>query len=695
MLRGFAAGHSLIGALIGVLISYALAVWVIVVMDCVLDSYCDEHMSDRRMSDRRTYDMSSVVNRNASLSEPPQSKASLSQQILTARIWLPMLILAVVLAYELYIIPLGGEMWNWWAHVLFYGILGPAATFVTLTWIAGEVRRRERAQADLEHLYGELQASHDLLATIQEVTEQFASATDLDSVLHAASQGIAEATGAVGAAIIIGEHDLSVTRSYGLPAALEADAIARNDALLATMGRAAQHDSQDNNYHHHDHHRHVNQRSGNSGEHSVMSTLLAWSGKLEGSVHAYYDDEPSAEQRESFAILTSEFSAVTEAARSRTRDLLTLFDVDRSIRAEGNLERLLSTLLDQTMLRAGATLGGVYLADDEDQLLRLRSYHGLQAAAHNHAVRLVDQGCISRTARRGEACIAESLDDASRQGPLLEHAGSALCLPLVSEDELLGIVVLAHPTPRHFDAANLTFLSLLANQVTLAVRNARAYLQSEELAISEERARIAREIHDGVAQSLASSALKLDLVARLINTPDKALTQLEQAKTTIRESIREVRRSIFALRPIDLERHGFVETIRRYSHDFGQQNDIDVNVTIGDIPQLTVKSEAVLFRIFQEAMNNVAKHAKAHRVEVRVGTDDAQRAFVEVCDDGVGFDAADVSDRVTSAGGLGLKQMRERIEGRGGVFAIYTSCLHTVDIPKDKQGTRVYAALPE
>jgi signal transduction histidine kinase len=76
-----------------------------------------------------------------------------------------------------------------------------------------------------------------------------------------------------------------------------------------------------------------------------------------------------------------------------------------------------------------------------------------------------------------------------------------------------------------------------------------------------------------------------------------------------------------------------------------------------------------------------------------VGTDDAQRAFVEVCDDGIGFDAADVSDRVTSAGGLGLKQMRERIEGRGGVFAIHTSCLH--DTAKDKQGTRVYAALPE
>lgn len=632
--------------------------------------------------------MKSAVNHSPALvdkTELANVKTSLSEQILMTRIWLPIVILAVVLAYELYIIPLGGEMWNWWAHVLFYGILGPAATFVTLTWIAGEVRRRECAQADLEHLYGELQASHDLLATIQKVTEQFASASDLDSVLQAASQGIAEATGALGAAIIIGEHDLSVTRSYGLVAPLEADAVARNDALLAAVGRTAH--GQDRQL--------DGQLNSHRESYTVLSTLLVWSGKLEGSVHAYYTCEPSAEQRESFAILTSEFSAVTEAARSRTRDLLTLFDVDRSIRAEGNLERLLSTLLDQTMLRAGATLGGVYLADDEDQLLRLRSYHGLDMVTHNHALRLADPGCISRAARRGEAGIVDTLDDASRQGPLLASAGSALCLPLVSEDELLGIVVLAHPDARHFDAANLTFLSLLANQVTLAVRNARAYLQSEELAISEERARIAREIHDGVAQSLASSALKLDLVARLIHTPDKALEQLEQAKTTIRESIREVRRSIFALRPIDLERHGFVETICRYSHDFGQQNDVDVGVTVSDIPQLTVKSEAVLFRIFQEAMNNVAKHAKARHVDVRLGTDDALRAFVEICDDGVGFDADYVSDRVTSAGGLGLKQMRERIEGRGGVFVIDTSCNAPDTSAKDKQGTRVYAALPE
>src|SRR5690606_40798577 len=100
-----------------------------------------------------------------------------------------------------------------------------------------------------------------------------------------------------------------------------------------------------------------------------------------------------------------------------------------------------------------------------------------------------------------------------------------------------------------------------------------AYLQSEELAISEERSRIAREIDGGVAQMLAFAALKLDLVQRLMTRdPAKPAAELEQAKETVRESIREVRRSIFALRPVDLERYGFAETVRRYALDFGQQD---------------------------------------------------------------------------------------------------------------------------
>ncbi len=606
---------------------------------------------------------------------PPRS---LYQQIRRARLWLPLTIVGVVLTQQLVVAELGGPRAQFWAELLFYGLLGPAVTSATLNWIAAEVRRREGAQAELRELYHALSRSHALLGKIQRVTEQFASAADLNAVLGVAGEGLTTVTGAEGTTILLGGRGLRVTHTHGwqpgLPAALRHEALRRGEDLAEKVG-----------------------------ERWALSFALLWGGQLEGSVHSYFSAPPGPDERESFAILSGEFSAAAEASRSRTRDLLTLFEADRSIRAEGNLEKLLEKLLTQMMQRADAAVGGVYLAD-EDGLLQLRAAHGVSEPPGVN--RTSGRAAALSTLRPGEGFVGQStearvvheLSAGERRGPVLASAGSAVSLPLWSKDELLGEVVLAHPGAAHFSEANLPFLNLLAGHVSLAVRNARAYLQSEELAIAEERARIAREIHDGVAQALAFSALKLDLVARLVGsttgenatgerTPrlEQATTELRLAQTTIRESIREVRRSIFALRPIDLERHGFTETIRRYCSDFEEQNDLSVALAVDGAPQLSAKSEAVLFRIFQESMNNAAKHAHARHVSVSVGRA-GESGFIEVRDDGQGFDPVRVSDRVTSAGGLGLRQMRERVQARGGQFEATS---------QPGAGTRVYASVPE
>ncbi len=606
--------------------------------------------------------------RSAGHAPRTERPGSLYDQVRLARLWLPLTIVGVVLLHQLVVVPLGGERYQFWAQLLFYSILGPLATFVTLNWIATEVRLREQAQDELARLFDQLRSSHELLTAIQQVTEQFAAATDLEAALAAASRGIREVTGASAVAVLVGPTELGVTSGVGLTPDHEGDALRRDRGLRARQ-------------------RHGERTRIGGRETWVLTMPLTWGGNLEGSLHAYYDLDPDDRQREAFSILASEFSAAAEATRSRTRDLMTLFDVDRSIRAEGNLERLLHTLLAQMMSRVDARTGGVYLFD-EGNLLKLRSAEGSAQGEASLPVRL-GEGLVGRSAQSREPRIVSRLSEADRAegGPLLSRAGSAATLPVYAEEGLLGVVVLTHSDPDHFDAANLPFLGLLANQVSLAVRNANAYLHSEELAIAEERARIAREIHDGVAQSLAFTALKLDLVARLMaRDTAKAVSELDAAKDTVRETIKEVRRSIFALRPVDLERYGFLETVRRYAIDFGQQNDVHVRLELGDLPELGLKSEAVLFRIFQEAMNNVAKHAAARTVDVRVGADGGRMAYISVEDDGRGFDPVQVGDRVTSAGGLGLRQMRERVQARGGRFEIDS---------QPGRGTRVLAAVPE
>lgn len=617
-----------------------------------------------------------MLRRVARLLGGAAGEGSLSQQVRLARLWLPLLIVGVVVLYQLVVLPMGGPAFRFWAPLLFYGILGPLATYVTLNWIATEAALHEQAQADLARLYRELSASHELLGAIQEVTLRYAAAPDLEGTIGVATRGVAKVTGAEAVGLVVGPAEFGAASGVGLTPELTADA-QRRDAALRLRGSGAGHGS-----------------AALPGEYAqlpndrlaVLSAALSWGGRVEGSLHAYYRAEPSQGAKEAFGILASQFSAVAEATNLRMRDLLTLMEVDRRLRAEGNLERLLDSVLTEMMTRVEAGAGGVFLLEDETRL-QLRASVGIGRTQSAPSWR-VGEGIVGRVAQVMEPSVIERLTTAERlaAGPLLKTAGSAVALPLTADDRLLGVIVLSHEREAHFDRRAIPFLGLLASQVSLAVRNATAYLQSEELAIVEERSRIAREIHDGVAQLLAFSLLKLDLATRFMEKePQRALQAIEQARETVRETIKEVRRSIFALRPVDLERHGFVETVRRYVADFGQQNDIRAVVDVGDLPALSVKQEAVLFRIFQEAMHNVAKHAKASQVSVSLGTAEDGMAFVTVVDDGQGFDPDSVSDRVTSAGGLGLRQMRERVEARGGRLEIVSG---------RERGTTISAAIP-
>ncbi len=581
------------------------------------------------------------------------NSGTFASQVRLARIWIPLAIVSVVLVWQLAVVPLAGDAWSFWSTLLFYAILGPAVTFLVLDWIAAEVKLREEAQTRLASLFSELQEAHDLLGGIQRVTASFAAAPDLQATLHAAAAGFEEVTGASGSAMSLNFEGVKLDETHGLAPEIAKVAKARGPALLAAP---------------------LEKVPAGDGAYWVLQARVRGARDNAGYVQAWFAHRPDERQQEAFDIIVTQLGAAAEAAASRTRDLFILSEVDRTIRAEGNLGRLLHTLLDQMLARAGGGAGAVYLAE-EGGLLHLAADRNSDRTGPVPPIR-PGQGLIGNVASRGESLLLDEIGPDLRRSavaPVLADAGSAVLLPMVLEGTLLGVVVLSHPDQRHFTRSGVTLLELLAGQVSWAIRNARAYLYSEELAIAEERARIAREIHDGVAQSLAFSALKLDLIDRLRHKePDRAAAELHNVRQTVRELIKEVRRSIFALRPVDLERHGFVETLRRYLTDYGQQNEIAVSLEMEDDLQLPLKAETVLFRIFQEAMTNVAKHARANTVAVKAGSSRAT-VFLEVADDGLGFDLETVGDRVSTAGGLGLKQMRERMQAQGGNLLIDTA----------------------
>jgi PAS domain S-box-containing protein len=193
--------------------------------------------------------------------------------------------------------------------------------------------------------------------------------------------------------------------------------------------------------------------------------------------------------------------------------------------------------------------------------------------------------------------------------------------------------------------------------------------RSEAEAIDAERRRIAHEIHDGVAQNLAGLCFKSAVWSHLPGMR----AALDELQGILNVAIADLRRAIFALRPVDLEALGFFSALVQLVADFGEQNQLvarlDVSGAQGALPAVY---ELPLFRVIQEGLNNVGQHARASSVLVRLAVDAAGSVTVSLRDNGCGFDPSQLGP-VDQAGHFGLRQMRERILDLHGMLDIHSA----------------------
>lgn len=272
--------------------------------------------------------------------------------------------------------------------------------------------------------------------------------------------------------------------------------------------------------------------------------------------------------------------------------------------------------------------------------------------------------------------IADQMASSRHPQMIASADGADVCLALPLHDgmALLGWIELHLEQPMTIAQDELALLETITNEIAEAIASARRRSREEraiyqlERAIAEERARIARDIHDGIAQSLAFMRMRIDLWNEWIESdPQRLRAELMELKTTLREQIRELRRAIFALRPVQFDELGFVGGLRRYIVEFAGQHSWDIHVDLSGTPSTTSPEvEAVAFRVVQEALTNVAKHAAATRVEVLIGQADEGLQLI-VRDDGRGFDPGALPE---APGHVGLRQMRERLAALRGQLII-------------------------
>jgi len=189
----------------------------------------------------------------------------------------------------------------------------------------------------------------------------------------------------------------------------------------------------------------------------------------------------------------------------------------------------------------------------------------------------------------------------------------------------------------------------------------------------EERRRVAREIHDGPAQTLSSIVHKLEICERHIDTDlEKAREELKNLKRTVRDSLIDVRRIIYDLRPMSIEDLGLIPTLEKYIEKFSLESDIQVNFQIIGVKRDIQDKNVTLtiFRIVQEALNNIRNHSNSKTAEVVIEFLPL-RLVLKVSDRGIGFDSNEIKvDMDDTTGGFGLFSMKERIELLDGTLDI-------------------------
>ncbi|MFL6205492.1 MAG: GAF domain-containing sensor histidine kinase [Acidimicrobiales bacterium] len=228
-----------------------------------------------------------------------------------------------------------------------------------------------------------------------------------------------------------------------------------------------------------------------------------------------------------------------------------------------------------------------------------------------------------------------------------------LAVPIVFRGQVVGAFYLANKDGG-FTEDDQRLVRDLADHAAVLIEHSRLYEARRELSVLEERNRLARELHDALTQSLFGLRLRLEA------------DDVDGARSLLEDIFGELRSLILQLRPPDLERDGLVASLAKHLDVVGRTHGIATRLDAGSLGQVEPDTEQALFRIAQEAVTNVVKHARAGSVTVHLQRDDGTISL-EVDDDGHGFDP---SDRAISSRRLGLLSMQERAVDLGGSLVV-------------------------
>ncbi len=357
-----------------------------------------------------------------------------------------------------------------------------------------------------------------------------------------------------------------------------------------------------------------------------------------------------------------------EETRQRLAESQGLERVAAALLRKVSLEEVLEIVCTEAQQLTGATGSAVLLLDaPRDAWLRVAHRMGTVSASFN---RVPVEGSFAGIAvRRDEPFLTNAPASEAYEYFGDERPTAFLAMPLHANGNVIGVLEVVGK-PGGFTKDDARIVSLFANQAAINIEHARLNQQAGQLAVLEERQRLARELHDSVVQSLYSMTLYADAAALafVAGKQDVTVNHLQELRDTARNAMHDMRLLIFELHPPALEQEGLVAALQVRLAAVEARAGLQTDLTVEGERRLPIVIEQELYRIAQEALNNVMKHARAQHVTVRLQFTD-KTACLQVRDDGIGFDPL----TARNAGGVGLRSIEERAAKVGGQVALESS----------------------
>jgi ligand-binding sensor domain-containing protein/signal transduction histidine kinase len=388
----------------------------------------------------------------------------------------------------------------------------------------------------------------------------------------------------------------------------------------------------------------------------------------------------------------------TSALEKRNQEIQALYKADERILRNVSLNQVFQTLVDVAVDMLNADRSIVFAWDEKQTKVVPRVSHGYSPQTLKVLEFSKGEGAVGEVLATGKSVIVRQIDmDDFRpevQAALIrEGIRSFVHLPIVVDHKVVGVFNVAFTHPNLIGDDTTRLFSALANRASISIANMELFEQTKDLAVMEERNRLARDLHDSAKQKAFAALAQLGTAKGVLNangnghepengngngSKNSASIHLSEAENLVSDVIQELTFLVQEIYPIALQEKGLTVALREYIYEWENRNDIAMQFNTRNERRLPLEIEQAIFRVTQEALANVARHSHAHRVDVSlVYNDDSLQ--LSVSDDGCGFDTNPKSQ------GMGLRSIRERIASIRGNVQIQSAPGH---------GTRILVQVP-